>query len=199
VEVQGSAWREAFSNPVLARLILAYFFLTVGFSIMTGMFALFTKDRLGFTEVQNGYVFAFIGVVAALIQGKLIGGLVKRFGEHALAITGAILVAMGLAGLPFISSVWNLLPVCALLAAGNSLMMPTLSALASKQATARGQGRVLGVMQSSGSLARFLGPLIGGALYAFSLVGAPSGFVPFIFGALMVLIAGGFARFAKPA
>ena len=55
------------------------------------------------------------------------------------------------------------------IAIGNSLLMPTLSALASRSADAGWQGRALGVMQSSGSLARWVGPMIMGFLLSAQL------------------------------
>jgi MFS family permease len=49
-------------------------------------------------------------------------------------------------------------------AIGNSLMTPTLNGLASKSVTASWQGRVLGLMASVASLARIIGPVLGGWL-----------------------------------
>jgi MFS family permease len=43
-------------------------------------------------------------------------------------------------------------------------MTPTLNALASKSVNASLQGRVLGVMASVASLARIIGPVVGGLL-----------------------------------
>ena len=52
---------------------------------------------------------------------------------------------------------------------GNSLLMPTLSALASRSAESNWQGRALGLMQSSGSLARWIGPMLAGLLLSAQL------------------------------
>ena len=52
----------------------------------------------------------------------------------------------------------------ALLALGNSLASPGLTSLASKTASEQDQGRTLGMMQSGASLARVIGPLLGGIL-----------------------------------
>lgn len=161
----GSAWAEALSDRPMAALIAAYFLQTAGFSVMTAMFALFTEARLGFGMRENGFVFAFIGVVAAVIQGRLIGRLVARFGERRLAVAGALITAAGLCALPYIGSAAALVPAVLLLAAGNSLFTPAVNALVSRLAAAHHQGRALGVMQSAGSLARFLGPLFGGWLF----------------------------------
>ena len=64
----------------ISTLILANFLFMFGFSMMHGTFILFTameveNGGLGFTEMQNGWVFAFIGVIGVIIQGGLIGKL----------------------------------------------------------------------------------------------------------------------------
>ncbi|MFQ3577733.1 MAG: MFS transporter, partial [Verrucomicrobiia bacterium] len=187
---RSSAWGEALAHGRLRRVILSYFLLITGFSIMTGMFALFTAQKLGLDATQNGLVFAFIGVIAAAIQGRLIGGWVRRFGDLPLARLGAILVGLGLLGLPFVGGMFSLLSISALLAAGNSLMMPTLAAIASRQADAQSQGRTLGVLQSGASLARFLGPLAGGALFHWGAATGSNGIPAFWTGALLVFGAG---------
>ena len=50
------------------------------------------------------------------------------------------------------------------MAFGNALASPGLTSLASKTADESDQGRTLGIMQSGASLARAIGPVIGGLL-----------------------------------
>ena len=52
-----------------------------------------------------------------------------------------------------------------LLSFGNALLTPTVSSLLTAYAPEDAQGKVLGTNQSVGSLARVLGPAIGGAVY----------------------------------
>ena len=59
-----------------------------------------------------------------------------------------------------------LLIVCFGISLGNSFVTPTLNGLASRSTDAHCQGRLLGLMQSAGSLGRFLGPVIGFRLVA---------------------------------
>jgi MFS family permease len=55
---------------------------------------------------------------------------------------------------------------CALISLGNSFLTPTLNGLASRSSDAHCQGRLLGLMQSAGSLGRFLGPMLAFGLIA---------------------------------
>jgi DHA1 family tetracycline resistance protein-like MFS transporter len=130
---------------------------------MTTSFALFTMFRFGFDAAHNGYMFMFVGIVGAIIQGGLIGRLAKKFGELPLTVVGSFLFAFSLLAIPFTSPQTGLallLGVGALFAIGNSLSTPSLTSLASKSAGAGEQGGVLGVTQSVASLARAVGPTL---------------------------------------
>jgi multidrug resistance protein len=152
-----------------ATAVAVYFILITGFSVMTAVFALFVARRHGFDEKQTGYLFAYLGVIAVFIQGGLIGKLVKFFGEGRIATAGAAVLAGGLFLTPLASGMWELLAYCALIAIGNSLLTPTLQGIASQCVDAEWQGRALGVLQSAGSLARWIGPVLGGMLLTLDL------------------------------
>jgi len=149
--------------------VATYFILIAGFSIMTAVFALFVAHRYEFNTAQTGYVFAMLGVIGVVIQGGLIGRLVKKFGEARLATAGAAILTGSLFAMPFTASIPMLLLACAGIATGNSLLSPTLSGIASRNVDAEWQGRALGVLQSAGSLARWIGPVLGGWLLTFDL------------------------------
>lgn len=148
-----------------------YFLVITGFSIMTSLFALLLNHRFGLDAKKTGYILAGIGIIGVVIQGGLIGRLVRRCGEPRLALSGAVLMGAGLAWLAFAGSVGSMFAATALVGIGNSLLMPTLSSLASRSAEAEWQGRALGVMQSCGSLARWFGPMIAGVLLSVQLAG----------------------------
>jgi DHA1 family tetracycline resistance protein-like MFS transporter len=154
---------KSLKNERLAFVLSIYFLFVVAFSIMTTSFALFTMYRFGFDALHNGYMFMFVGIVGAIIQGGLIGRLVKKFGELPLTVVGAFLFAASLLAIPYTSphtGLLVLLVVGALFAVGNSFATPSLTSLASKSAGAGEQGGVLGVTQSVASLARAVGPTI---------------------------------------
>ncbi|MEN3368039.1 MAG: transporter, family, tetracycline resistance protein [Verrucomicrobiota bacterium] len=156
-------------GSMFATVVATYFFLIAGFAIMTTLFALFTEKRFGYDAHANGYLFGFIGIIAVIVQGVLIGRLIKIFGEVALTRTGMVLTTVSLALLPFCNNLTTLLLVSAGLAAGSGFASPPLSGLASQMIERTWQGRALGVMQSAGSTGRLMGPLLGGWLLMFDL------------------------------
>lgn len=161
---------EKLRNPQLATVLLVYFLFVVAFSIMTTSFALYTMYRFDYDAQHNGYLFAVIGIIAATVQGVLIGRIVKRTGEVALVRVGALIFTIGLALLPFVSpergGLSALLIILGTFAFGNSLATPSLTSLTSQSAGAAEQGAVLGLSQSAGSLARVVGPLLGAYMIA---------------------------------
>jgi MFS transporter, DHA1 family, tetracycline resistance protein len=164
---------ESFKDAHFGTLTAIYFFLVTSFSIMTYAFVLFTIARFGYTAEQNGYIFAFIGILAVVFQGGLFGRLVEKFGENPLMIIGCLMMAFSFFAIPYVSpavgGLAGLLGVTALLAIGNSMASPAITSLVSKIADGGEQGKSLGVMQSGASLARAIGPAVGGILLNNSL------------------------------
>jgi multidrug resistance protein len=148
--------RGAFIGLLLAATLAV----TTGFAFIHVLFALFCGDHFGWTTKQTSYCFAYVGVLAVLVQGGLLRQLLKRDIEKELAAIGAALLALSLWLMPRSASVGTFLAVCALMALGNGLVTPVLSGMASRHVHGRAQGRVLGLMSAAGSLGRFLGPAL---------------------------------------
>lgn len=164
---------EVLAEPRLRIITILYFLLIMAFSIMTYVYVLFTAFTFGYTTVENGYLFAFVGFVSIVMQGVVFGFAAKKFGESRLAIFGCFVLTASLFATPFSSPAFGglagLLAVSFFLSAGNAFATPALSSLASKNAAEHEQGRALGVLQSGASLARAVGPMIGGVLLNNSL------------------------------
>lgn len=148
----------------LVAVVSTYFLATVAFAMMTATFALFAAHRFKFDAWHTGFLFGYVGIIGAVIQGGLLGRLVKMFGDKLLTVIGTALFAVSVFGFTLSGTVVLLVIASTGIAIGNSLMTPTLNALASKSVNASLQGRVLGVMASVASLARIIGPVLGGLL-----------------------------------
>jgi DHA1 family tetracycline resistance protein-like MFS transporter len=159
---------NSLKQPRLAFVLIIYFLFIVAFSIMTTSFSLYTMFRFGYDAQHTGYLFAYVGLIAVIIQGGLIGRLVKRFGELPLVIFGAFCFAISLFAVPFVGPAAGglaaLLVGGGVFSMGNSLATPALTSLASKSVSAAQQGIILGVTQSVASLARAVGPFLAAVL-----------------------------------
>jgi MFS transporter, DHA1 family, tetracycline resistance protein len=153
-------------RPVLSRLILIFFLVILAFAGMESTFALWAIEQFSWGPGQVGYVFAYVGVLSAILQGGLIGRLARRFGEERLLLCGLALIGTGLLAMLFAHSIPRLAFAVSALALGMGLTQPSLNSLISRRAGREEQGEVLGVSQSVGSLSRVLGPAVAGFFFA---------------------------------
>jgi MFS transporter, DHA1 family, tetracycline resistance protein len=194
---QAGSWR-------LGVITVTYFIAIAGFAIVTVIYPQVSYRRFELNQSQISYIFVMMGLIGAAIQGGGIGRLAKRFGDATLAIVGFALMAVSMMLMPFANSVPIFLLFSVGLAIGNSLSQPTVNAMASKGASAALQGRVLGVVQSAGSLGRVFGPVIAGFLLTGDHLrpNAQYGNTPFLVGGLIIAFAFGLAttlRRSEPA
>ncbi len=179
-----AGWRQALRYPAVARLVVVNLLFTVAFTAMEAIFPLFTQHAFGWAAVQNGYIFTYVGIIIVIMQGGLVGRLVKVFGEKRLLIGGLVLLAAGLALLAWSTQLALLLIALGILSAGDGAVNPTISTLLSFASPAEAQGEALGFAQGMAGLGRIIGPLAAGSLFAF---GGPD--APFLIGAGLVLVA----------
>jgi DHA1 family tetracycline resistance protein-like MFS transporter len=181
---QAGSWR-------LGVIAVTYFIGIAGFAIVTVIYAQVSNRRFDLNQSQISYIFVMMGLIGALIQGGAIGRLAARFGDVNLAITGFAVMAVSMIAMPLAHSVPVFLLFSAGLAMGNSLSQPTMSAIASKGASPALQGRVLGVVQSAGSLGRVFGPVIAGILLTSDHLHSNDryGNTPFLVGGFIIAIA----------
>jgi DHA1 family tetracycline resistance protein-like MFS transporter len=163
------AMRRAFALPGVALAAGVNFLVVLSFTNLDQTFTFFCGDLFGIDERGTGYVLAFIGIVAAAVQGGLIRVLSRRVDEANLIRAGAFVQAVAFAalvGAATLGAPLALYGAGALLALGNGLTQPGISAFISRRAPPDQQGSTLGTNQSFSSLARAFGPAIGGWLYA---------------------------------
>jgi DHA1 family tetracycline resistance protein-like MFS transporter len=175
-------WRDV----RLRNLMLLFFLVMFCFAIMEATLALFCQARFGYGARSTSLLFTYVGVVLVVVQGGLLGRLIKSFGDRRLIGGGIALMALGLLLLPLPRSATWLLLSLGLLAAGSGMHNPSLLALLSRLSTAGTQGETIGVSRSAGALARVAGPLAGTWLFAAG--GAASPF--WAAGGLMVVALG---------
>jgi MFS family permease len=160
-------YRELFTRRGLRGLLGQFFAYVFSFSLFTSGFALFAERRftwhgMPFSPREVGFLFAYSGFLGIVLQGGLIGRLVKRFGEQGLVVAGFASLAVAYALLAFVAQIPALVVVATIFAFGNGVSRPSLTGLVSRVARPEEQGTVLGVTSSLASLAAIVAPPIGG-------------------------------------
>ena len=176
---------QVLTDPSVGRLCAAFFLFFLAFNGFTAILVLYFKQRFGWGPELSTFAFLVVGVVATVVQGVLIGPLVKRVGEWRLTLIGLVLVIVGCLMIPGIGSPERapaIFIAVAILALGTGLVTPSLRSLVSRRLGREGQGTALGSLQALQSLGSFLGPPIAGISY--DLLGPVSPFA----GAAAVLL-----------
>jgi multidrug resistance protein len=161
------AYVQYFKRPELASVLTQFFLFCVMFSLFISGFALFAERRFlvgghPFGPKEVGYLYAYSGLLGLVIQGGLLGRLVKRYGDRPLARAGFLSAAVGLTALAFTHPVLFLIPVFTATAFGTGVLRPTLTSEVTKLVSRREQGVVLGLTQSLNSISSILAPLAAG-------------------------------------
>jgi MFS family permease len=170
-----SNYARYFREPGLGRLLWQFFAFTFAFSMFMSGFPLFAERRYQwhgepFGPQQVGYVYAFLGFLGVILQGGLIGRLVKLVGEDRLARLGFLLGLVGLAALGFTYSVPLLLVASAVASSGTGIIRPTLTSLITQKAGRSEQGVILGLTQSLNSISAIAAPALAGFLIDHALL-----------------------------
>jgi MFS transporter, DHA1 family, tetracycline resistance protein len=164
-----------FREPGLAPLLWQFFAFTFAFSLFMSGFPLFAERRYtwhgqAFGAQQVGYVYAFLGLLGVILQGGLIGRLVKWVGEVNLARAGFFFGLVGLVALGFTYSIPLLLITAAVASSGTGTIRPTVTSLITQKAGRSEQGVILGLTQSLNSISTIAAPALAGFLIDHSLL-----------------------------
>jgi len=172
------------AHPTVATPMLVLVMLAFTMAGLESTFALWTERAHGWGPRENGFFFAYIGVLLVIIQGGLVRPAVGRLGEARLAPAAVLAMMLGIGMVPWCATVPLVLVSGLLIALGFGLGNPTLNSLISQGAPADIQGTILGASQSAQSLCRIFGPVTAGVLFA-----ALGRDMPYYVGGLILLAA----------
>jgi DHA1 family tetracycline resistance protein-like MFS transporter len=156
-----SAHGRAGRNQLL--LLIGLMFVTP--FVFTGVettLALWTANELEWGAQQNGVLYTYMGLVAVVVQGLLVGPLVGRLGERRTVALGAAGAALGAFCLPFAGGFAVLMLGLGLIVFGVSVSGPSLNSLVAGYAPSDARGAVMGVAHGSSGLGRVVGPASAG-------------------------------------
>lgn len=147
-------------------LFTVAFMLTLAIAALEATFALTVPVVYGYAAAGVGGLLAFAGLMQAVAQGYLVRKLVPRTGEKVLLIAGGAMFALGLGPLGSWASHAALYGMLVLIAMGYGFGSTSVATLISRRTAGELQGEALGLNQSVLSLARIVGPLAAGVIYA---------------------------------
>lgn len=163
--------------------IITFLVISFAFSLFQGVFALWAQEAYSFGPSENGYLFAYIGIIAVVTQLKILPTISKKFSERKILLNALPIFSLGLLILPIGKSYLLIGLSLLFLAIGNGISGPVLQSIASKSVKKEEYGEALGILQSAGSIGRVMGPIAGGKLY--EVCGRNS---PFLISALVIFL-----------
>ena len=175
---------KVFKDNKIKRLSLAFFIYFIAFTGLTTILVYFLQESQGWTIKASNGPLVLVGIVAIIVQGGLIGPLVKNFGELKLTLSGTAFILFAcfiLITFPEYNSGAYIYLAVTFLAIGAGLITPTIRALISKKIDKNSQGSILSSLQGLQSLGSVLGYILAGNVYDY--FGPRS---PFIAGGLIL-------------
>jgi MFS transporter, DHA1 family, tetracycline resistance protein len=165
------------SMPMLAALGVILFLNALVHHVLPQTFVLYGDYRYGWSIATTGYVFALVGVCAMVVQGGLVGPVVRRLGEERTLLLGLAMgfVSFLIYGLAGVGTLFLIgVPVGALW----GLAGPALQGLMTRQVGPTEQGRLQGVSSSIQGVAGLFGPLLFSQLFAAGLAKTGGVYLP---------------------
>ena len=126
---------------------------------------LYTTFKFGWGPMENGWSLATVGVMSVLVQGFLMGPLLKRLSPQRLVIIGLVSSALTYALWGAATQGWMMFAIIA----GNVFGVTVTAAvqsMISSAADARSQGQTLGAVSALNSLMAVVAPVLGAPLLA---------------------------------
>lgn len=192
----GFSWRRA--NPVGSLKLLASHRQLLGLAavdslgnfahqVLPAVFVLYAGHRYGWGETTVGLTLAFVGICTAIVQGALVGPVVRWVGARRALLAGLLAGATGMSIYGLAASgpwFWAGVPVMAFW----GIAGPSLQDMMTRRVGPSEQGQLQGAMSAARSIAGLLAPGLFAVLFAWTIDSAP-GATFLAAGALLALAA----------
>ncbi len=163
--------------------------------ILYTSWVLYTTFKFGWGPLQNGWSLFAVGMMSALVQGFLLGRLLKRFSPQRLAVIGLVSSTLAYVGWGAASEGWMMFAVVVCNVLGFTVAA-SMQSIVSSAADATKQGRTMGAVSGLQSLMAVVAPVLSAPLLG-AVSHLPRGDwrigAPFYFCALLQLVALGLA------
>ncbi|MCC0635770.1 MFS transporter [Clostridioides sp. ES-S-0001-02] len=154
----------------LKRLLLSAFLLWIPNGSLQSVFSQFTIDTFNWKPALIGLVFSIMGIQDIISQGFIMPKLLRKLSDAQIAILGMVSEIIGYSFIAT-SALFSFYPIFIvgmfIFGFGDSIFGPSFNGMLSKSVDSSEQGRIQGGSQSIQSLARIIGPIIGGQIYVF--------------------------------
>lgn len=165
--------REVLHPQIVLDLAVLFAITSFAFSLMFGVFPLYTNRLFSWNADLNGYFFGFIGLMHVITQSFLIRRLIERFSERRLIQFALFSSSLSYLGYAVSKSPILFIISGGILAVSFGILFTAVQAEISHNSNPEEQGIVMGFVNGLTSLARAFGPAAGGFLFGHLFIRAP--------------------------
>lgn len=158
-----SALRDLIRLQGVGRLVAVIACTGLAQFTMYTTWVLYTTFKFGWGPAENGWSLFAVGVMSALVQGVLLGRLLKRFTPQRLAVLGLLSSTVAYALWGAAPAGWAMYAVIFANVLGFTVSA-AMQSIVSSAADATNQGRTLGSVSALNSLAAVIAPALGAPL-----------------------------------
>jgi MFS transporter, DHA1 family, tetracycline resistance protein len=171
----------ALRRPQVGPLLHTRFFFGLAFAMMQTVFGLYALRRFALGAQGTGLILAYVGVLAAIVQGVLVGRLSRRFGEMRLIVFSVAVMSVSLGAWALVASIPALLVVLAPIAVSGGVLNTVINSAITQTVAVDEVGGALGLAGALESATRVIAPTLAGFL-----LGTLGTWAPGAFGALLL-------------
>lgn len=156
---------EGQRRSILNQLHLLHFFYLFLFAGIEFTLTFMTVERFGFSNMENGRLLGFVGILSSVIQGGYLRRMGVRTGEHRVTMYGVVSLFLSSIVLALANQKWSLYVGVTLFTFASAVVVSCLTSMTSIYALSSNKGTELGRLRSYGQLGRAIGPLFVSSLY----------------------------------
>jgi DHA1 family tetracycline resistance protein-like MFS transporter len=121
---------------------------------------LYTTFKFGWGPLENGWSLAAVGIVSAIVQGLLMGRLLRRFSPRRLAVMGLLSSTLAFIAWGAATEGWMIFAVIFANLLG-ATVSASIQSIISSAVDARNQGQAMGAVGGLNSLMSVIAPVLG--------------------------------------
>ncbi len=183
------------SYPKISNLVVSFFLIYLAGKAVESVWSFYTMYRFDWDTTHVGYSLAVVGILVTIVQGGLIGKVVKTFGETKTIFIGYVFWVLGQVLFGLATEGWMMYTFIIVYCLGG-IAGPTLQGIISNEVPDDAQGELQGALTSLMSITSIIGPVLFTTVFAlfsgedapFHLPGA-SFFLGAILAAISMLLA----------
>ncbi len=152
--------------PAIIWMLGCLFLFSLASQTYPAVWNFFTIERFDWTSSQIGRSLAVFGLLFALVQGILIGPVIRKFGESSTVLIGMLAAAIAFFGTSFIHTPLGLYAYL-VIGAFSGLAAPAINGMLSRQIPDNAQGELQGAVNATNALTAIIGPLAATQLFSY--------------------------------